>query len=262
MGNLRVVAIVVALVGCGKVAAAPDVVIDAGLPPPLTCPGTELACGSNCADPMTSSDHCGSCETACQSDRETCTAGHCVDFFTSCASVHAHDPTLTSGFYTIIPNTNTYCDMEDGGIGFSSLGFDNFNSATPVPGMSMVTITDLQSDAISKAFVAVYNAQSGAIPVLQPPMDGIGLCCIKVSTTASMALILGGTGSTQPAAVGAAGPLSCIASYPAGSLSFGNTAGVFAGTTMPANFWTLHAPTEGACGDSNNPAFWWKKVMP
>ena len=263
MRNLRVVAIAVALVGCGKVAAAPDVVVDAGLPAPLTCPGTELACGSNCADPMTSSDHCGSCDVSCQTGRETCVAGHCADFYTSCASIHTNDPTQTSGFYALVDSSNIYCDMEDGGIGLSAISFDNFNTATPVTGMAMVTLTDLQSAPTQKAFVALYNRQGGSLPLLQAPMDVVNNCCIKVSANANLTLELGAGGPTEPATVGAAGPLSCMASYTV-SLSFGISVGaVFPGPVMAADFFTTHAPTEIAqCADGNNPAFWWKKVMP
>ncbi|MEO8842260.1 MAG: hypothetical protein ABI704_11860 [Kofleriaceae bacterium] len=255
--------IAVALVGCGKIAAAPDAAIDAGLPAPLTCTGAEVACGSNCADPMTSSDHCGSCDISCQAGRETCVAGHCADFFTSCASIHTHDSTQTSGFYALIDSTNIYCDMEDGGIGLSGLSFDNYNTATPVAGMAMVTLTDLQNAPTQKAFVALYNRQSGSLPLLQPPMDVVNNCCIKVSTNANLTLLLGAGGPTQPATVGPAGPINCAASYTV-ALSFGSTVGpVFPGTAMAADFFVTHAPTEVAqCSDGNNPAFWWKKVMP
>jgi hypothetical protein len=250
--------------GCGNVASLPaDAPVDSLLDA-LTCEAPKLTCGGACFDPMTSDQHCGDCDTTCAAST-TCVAGHCADNVnTSCAKLHAHDSTLVDGMYTLIDNNNVYCDMTDGGIQYSSLAFDNYN-ATPPTGYTLVTTTDYQTAATQKAFIAVYNAQFGSLPLLANPMT-ITSCCIKASTTANKGLYMGDMGnpvSVEPASVGSTGPLSCIASYTT-ALSFGIASGtpVYAGNPMSAAWFTAHPMVEGPCGDGNNPGLFWKKVMP
>ncbi len=45
-------------------------------PPPPTCAATQLLCGDQCLDVMTSVAHCGGCTTVCDAG-QTCAAGHC-----------------------------------------------------------------------------------------------------------------------------------------------------------------------------------------
>jgi len=127
----------------------------------------------------------------------------------------------------------------------------------------MVSLADLTTPSTVAAFIKLHNNQNGNIHVLDVPMDGIGNCAIKVSTTASMGLHLN-TSLVAPSTVGGAGPELCQAAYTGiTELSFMQITGtVYAPTTLPDDYFTTNVPTEQAAGEGNNPAFFWKKTAP
>jgi len=235
--------------------ASVDALLDA-----LTCEGTQLACGGACVDPLSTKAHCGDCDTTCDS-RSDCRAGHCEDASATCATLHAHDSTLADGTYTLLDSSTIYCDMTDGGIAYSNLAFDNY-IAVPPDGYSLVTTTDYQTVATQKAFIALYNAQNGSLPLLVSPMT-VTICCMKSSMVPGKGLYMSNA-MVQPATVGAAGPLNCVTngSYTETALSFVAVPSTFASTAMAADWFTSHPMVEGGCPDGNNPGLFWKKVLP
>jgi len=257
MGRLAYWAAALGAAACGNVATQQqDARVDSA-PDALTCTSSQLACGT-CIDPMTNNDHCGGCDIECGGGT-SCSSGHCVEDKSTCATIKAANPTAADGFYTLLDSTQVYCDMTTS-TGYASLSYDNFNQ-TPA-GYSLVTLSDLQTAATQKAFIALFNRVGGALPVLDNPMDGIGDCALKVSTDAAMALNLSGS-LVIPATVGAAGPTSCLASYTVASLSFAlNSGPVYAGTSMADTFFTTHPATEVVHAGTNSPALFWKKVLP
>lgn len=258
MGRLLWLAAALGAAGCGKVAVAPDGPPPDTLKDAVACTTGQLACSAGCVDVQSSSDHCGACDVQCTGVGAMCMAGHCVDNVLSCPQIHAQDASKQSGVYDLADGSHVYCDMEDGGITFSDLSMNNFNQFTG--GYQMVTLADLQGANSQKAFIGLFNLVQGDLAVLSPPMDGIGNCLIKVSSTASMALGLGGQ-LVEPATT-ATGPINCNATYPGPTLSFGLINSMFPTATMPSDYFATHAPTEIAGSDGNNPAFFWKKVLP
>src|SRR5260221_2108841 len=104
MGSMRTVFLSVALcaAACGNVAVIADAKIDTPDPDALVCVAPQLACDHLCVDSLTSNTNCGECGTTCTTKREMCETGHCVDQYTSCAKIHAVDPSAPDGFYTFV----------------------------------------------------------------------------------------------------------------------------------------------------------------
>ena len=246
-----------ALAGCGKVQALADASIDGKLPDALTCSGTQELCGNACADLQSSMTSCGACGIACQADRETCMAGHCIDFNTSCAAIKAGMPGAMTGPYTLLNNSTVYCDMEHS-FQYTGIGFGQYNATHP--GYDIVSPTDFNDPALQKIFIYWFNRQSGLVPVIT---QWVGTnCCMKASATAGQVLQLGGSAVfvTQPNT----STLACNPAAPGytGNLGFELTTGpVPAVAPMPDNFFVAHPATEAAgCSDGNNPALFWHRT--
>src|SRR5260221_2969466 len=111
MARLFYLVVALGVVGCGNVAVSSDAKVDAPDPDALVCVAPQLACDHLCVDSLTSNTNCGECGTTCTAKREACQAGHCVDQYTSCAAIHAFDPSAIDGFYTFVKATVLYCDL-------------------------------------------------------------------------------------------------------------------------------------------------------
>ncbi|MEO6772317.1 MAG: hypothetical protein ABI467_04755 [Kofleriaceae bacterium] len=247
----------IALVGCGKVAAVADGSIDAPLPDALTCSAAQELCNATCSDPMSAVDHCGSCDNACATDHETCQAGHCVDYTATCATIHAGNPAAVSGPYTLLDTSIVFCDFEHN-VTYTQLAFGQYNVAHP--GYALVSAADLADPTVQKAFIYLFNSQSGAAISLGTftSMN----CCIADNANGAD-LLLGG------AIVYPATPNSTTAQCsPAGGytlsgygLTIQTAPAVFTTATLPDDFFTTSPASEGAnCGPSNNPALFWKRA--
>jgi hypothetical protein len=255
--NLKLALSALMVVACGKVQLAPDASIDSSLPDALSCPAAQLACGSTCVDPMKSSDHCGACDIACDPMHATCMAGHCVDYFTSCAAIKAAAPTSTTGSYTLIDNSLVYCDMEHS-MQYTGIGMGQYNVAHA--GFDMISATDLNDPAFQKIFVLFFNHLNGALPTIAPWVGSN--CCFKSSATAGMVLEL--SASVLFVTTPNTTTLQCNLPSPGYTASYGfeitgtSTAAI---APMADNFFVAHPATEvSGCSDANNPAFFWQRA--
>src|SRR3569832_162620 len=111
-------ALVVALccLGCGMGSLVPVASIDAPPPDGLSCSAPQTDCAGTCVSLQRSAANCGACGVTCQSDHETCMAGHCVDYYTSCAAIHAGNASAPSGLFTLLFGKTVYCDMTGDGV--------------------------------------------------------------------------------------------------------------------------------------------------
>jgi hypothetical protein len=255
---MRVLAwsIAVGLFACGDVAVKVDGgKSDAPDPDALSCPATQLACGSSCIDPMTTAEHCGTCENACQTTGSMCMAGHCVDNITSCAQIHMLNSAAASGFYTFIDGTQIFCDM------VAVKGYEGpvimalFNA--PPTDYSIITAPDLQNAGTVAAFIALYN-NGGGMKVLANFNSG-NCCFINDAATNTMLFLQGA--DVYPAAASAK---QCSTGYVTTTTyqfaMLPDTATpVYANVPLAATFFTTNAPTATVgCGVNNNPAVMWK----
>lgn len=184
-----------------------------------------------------------------------CVAGHCVDQFANCASIHAFDPTLASGLYTLLDTTRAFCDMSNPSATYDALYIGQFNSAPP--GYDLVTPDNLGTPGGQAAFVTFMNNQGGATPIAT---FAVGNCCFKFDNGANVWGF--GAGSyVYPATV------SPLASQCGGTLTAGtkytfatNNGATLVGLPIAANYFTTNPPTGiSACGTGTNPAFFWRK---
>jgi len=248
-----------ALAGCGKVQALADASIDSKLPDALTCSGTQELCGNACADLQSSMTSCGACGVACQADRETCMAGHCIDFNTSCAAIHAGNPNAASGLYTLLNNKTVYCDMATGaGVTYSDLSIGQYNVAHA--DYTIVSLADFQAAETQDAFIALINLQHGATRLDTGTTWTVGNCCFKYSANAAEYLAFGTNNFVEPADTSAAGATVCGGAMSLPAYGFALTGATQAPLPIPAAYFATHAPVNyPSCTDGANPAYFWKK---
>ena len=176
------VAVGLGLFACGDVQKVPDAAIPDAYTPDsasmLTCGAGEMVCNNTCANLMTSELYCGNCNTQC-SPTQGCLNGTCVPANTSCMRVRELDPSAGDGAY-INPNTNNafYCDFTNS-MTYDGFGFGGHNGS--YPGYTMMSSANFNDPQIQRAFIAVYNKQTG-LANLQPGLSG-GNCCFKAADT-------------------------------------------------------------------------------
>jgi hypothetical protein len=248
---MRSLWLAVALCACGDVQKVPDAAIqDAYVPDspgaPLTCATGEMNCNGTCANLLNSEQFCGSCTTSC-SPTQGCLNGTCVPANTSCTRVKELDPEASDGAYRN-PNTNNwfYCDFansmtyEGFGFGQNTAGYANY---------VQMTLANFNDPAIQKAFVALYNAQTGLINL------GTGWnspnCCFKCADCAASQYLAFNSNYLYPARVD--GPFQeCGGPYNQLRYRFyDQNADEYSPLPMPADFFTTHVVgTNASCSDS------------
>jgi len=246
-----------ALAGCGKVQALADASLDSKLPDALTCSGVQTLCGNACADLQSSMTSCGACGISCQADRETCMAGHCVDFNTSCAAIKAGNPSAASGPYTLLNNTTVFCDMEHS-MTYTQLMFGQYNATHA--GYDMVSLADLQDPTLQKAFIYLFNRQGGGAQSLGAFTSPN--CCFKARSGVNMTLEFGANYMYPATPNSTTSQCNQSGGYTLGSYGFlMEPSGVFTTATLASDFFTSHPATEvQLCTDGTNPAFFWKRT--
>jgi hypothetical protein len=250
MGRLFYLAAALAAAGCGKVAAKPDGPPVDVLQDSLTCTSPKLACGASCSDVMTDTMNCGACGTACQAAGELCSAGNCVDFLSSCATLKQAQ--MPSALYTLVDTSTVFCNMEDN-MTYEAIMFGQYNVA--VPGYDLISDTDLQNVTLQNAFVAIYNHQGGA--KLLAPWTSTN-CCFKFD--ASLNEIEFGTNYLSPFTTAGVAACSPSPTYADPVYRFGIGQSVVTPVPLAADFFTTNPVTvHDACGEGSNPAFFWKR---
>lgn len=253
------------LLGCGKVEPLIDASIAHDAPkaidaPPDTAPACQapnMACGTSCIDPMTDNMHCGNCMTTCSTPTQSCFVGHCGYATSSCAVIHAFDPSAPDGPYTnMATNTQFFCDMTHGGVTYEELGFGEYDVA--YPGFSEVATTDLRDPTIQQAFIWLYNHQSGGATTLSIGWVSNN-CCFRGADTGAQELLING-GNVYPARVAAA-TFQCNGAYTDASYRFFIEMGAqYSPIPMPTTFFQTNTVTiGGTCVTGQNPAFFFKK---
>jgi hypothetical protein len=249
--------LVVALAGCGQVVdakqdAAPVTKMDAAPDAPPECPTAgEMKCNGACADTLTDESNCGGCGTTCSSGLQICQSGACQQINSTCNRVRELMPSAGDGFYTN-PNDNTtiYCDFANGKTYEGILV--NVFTATP-PGYVIARATDFQDTGFQKAFIAFYNRDGG---IRNFSTFNNNNCCITTVTPSR--LHLGGTvaflGNSTATGSGCGGAVTAGQIY---TLGKGNT---YMPAPLAADFFVTNPMTEmAACGDGNNPAYYFKR---
>lgn len=182
-------------------------------------------------------------------------AGHCVDGVTGCASLHLLNPTAASGFYTLLDNTQIYCDMNHPQLTYQELGLGEFDMT--YAGYERITMTEFADPAMQQVFIALYNHQAGA-----RTMAGFvtsGNCCIKQDDTPTKMLVFGVGNYLTPATA----PSTIVCSSYVVGTSY--TVALMEDSTkiqasLPATFFTANPPALATfCSDATNPAFFWKR---
>lgn len=253
-------ALVVALccLGCGKVSLVPDASIDAPPPDGLSCSAPQTDCAGTCVSLQSSAANCGACGVTCQSDRETCMAGHCVDYNTSCAAIHAGNASAPSGLFTLLNGKTVYCDMTGAGVAYSDLSIGQFNVAHT--DYTMISLADFQAAGTQDAFIALINSQHGAVRLDTGTTWTVGNCCFKYSANAAEYLAFGTNNFVEPADTSAAGATVCGGAMSLPAYGFALTGATQAPLPIPAAYFATHAPVNyPSCTDSTNPAYYWKK---
>jgi hypothetical protein len=252
-------ALVVALccLGCGKVSLVPDASVDANLPDALSCMAPQLACGTSCVDPMTSNDHCGSCDVTCATGTK-CMVGHCVDSIASCADIHAVNANAPSGLYTLLAGKTVYCDMTGTGVTYSDLSVGQYDVAHP--DYTIVSLADFQAPVTQAAFIALINQQHGAVRLDTGTTWNVSNCCFKYSANAAEYLAFGTNNFVEPADTSAAGVTVCGGAMSLPAYGFALTGATQQPLPIPTAFFATHAPVNyPSCTDGANPAYYWKK---
>jgi hypothetical protein len=162
------------------------------------------------------------------------------------------DPNATSGMYTHqADGTQFFCDMGSTVVQYDELKYGAYNS-NPA-GYTLITGATLATAIGQQAFIGLFNYQLG-IPVIAAFTSGN--VCVTTSTGGGQRLYLNGSvvfggqnGTSQ-------------SNYQAGMLYTLYLTGNATTPTppMPANYFTVNPPTDAVnCGDTNNPALWFKK---
>jgi stigma-specific protein Stig1 len=221
------------------------------------CQSNQLECDNTCIDPMSDNLHCGDCGTACTATT-ACSLGHCIDPTASCQTIHALDPTKPNGPYThAADGKQFYCDMTDGVVQYDELGFGPYNAA--VPGFTIVNAADLQNPVIQKAFIWLFNHQNGGGITLTTFSSAN--CCWTSSAAGGVRLEFG----ASLLFIAIQGTETCGVSYTTGQLISFERVNVtprdFAPNPLPDDYFARNPATDvsGICGDSNNPAYFFKR---
>jgi hypothetical protein len=209
---------------------------------------------------MTTQAHCGNCGTACSTDRELCQAGHCVDYMTSCASIHQNNAAATNGLYTLIDGTQVYCDMARSDLMWVGVAMGQFNT-TPV-GFDFIRGAELMDAGAQAAFLFFYNRQNG-LPVIATFSSSN--CCFKSDPDpANLNMYVFGANNylapLTPPATGVCNPAGGYLLNTTFSLSLAQSTTNVMLAPVAADFFTTHAP--GAmtlCSVGNNPGMFWKR---
>jgi hypothetical protein len=237
------------------------------------CNGTPANQGMPCNDGSgcTSGETCnnGNCTGGTQTTTcitgdlccpQNCNINNDGDCNTSCLAILQNNPTAPDGPYQILENSvfvNVYCDMTHGGDTYRTLAMGDYTQT--YPGYSLVTLADLGDSVIQQAFIYLYNQQGSALINLNPGWNS-GNCCIKLADHVSTGgyLTLGGS-YLYPASV--MNTEECNTGYfdPTYRFEQANLF-VFSPVPMLSSYFQQNPPgTTNVCGDSNNPAWFWKK---
>jgi hypothetical protein len=253
MGRLLWLAAALGAVGCGKVAPH-DVTADAPYPDAFSCPAEQLECSGTCVSPTTN-DHCGACDTKCETPGSMCMAEHCVDAIKSCADIKAVNSTAMTGLYSLVDGTPIYCDMT-AGKGYTSLIIGQFDS-NPT-GYTGIAATDLQNAAEQTAFIALFNAQGGLKVITQFTS---GNCCFKNDAT-STSMLFFQAADVYPELAGASAcspPGGYVTTSKYGFDVLPDTATPVFISFMASNFFTTYPATATVgCTVNTNPALFWE----
>ncbi len=177
----------------------------------------------------------------------------------NCLAIKTSNAAATDGVYSIDPDASgpiqpfdVYCDMTTG-ITYEALGIGQHN--TTVAGWTWISATELQKNAVQQAFIYLYNTQGGLTNIT--PNWSSGNCCVREAGN-NQILFLGGQ-QTRPANA-ANNNLVCLSSYPDSMYRFGRQTVGAAIPPLPTNYFTTNPPTaQTACGDNNNPGFFFKQ---
>ena len=249
--------------GCGevvqKIADAPqaDAPHDS-----FACSASTLECSPGvCVDPMTDDMHCGTCTTACTSVGNGCVAGSCVDLTASCAVIHARSPAAPSGPYThAADNTQFFCDMSKGinagppPIQYDELAVGQYNLT--YAGYTMIDGMMLADAITQQAFIFLFDHQNGGSRALTTWSPGN--VCYTVRAAGGLRLSLNNS-IIFPAQAGvqtSSFVINQIYSFDLVNLQ----PAVIPAKPIGATFFQTNPPGEVVnCGDSNNPALYFKR---
>jgi len=199
--------------------------------------------------------NCGGCGISCATGEE-CATGHCADTTANCFTIKMYHPDSMDGIYThALDGTKLYCDMTNGGITYSNLSMGQ--SDVSQPGYTMIALTDFQTVASQKAFIALMNAQPGALHI--GSVWTSSNCCIKYGTAAGQMLAFGANVFLEPSDL--TGTLQCNTPATAPAYTFSLSGSTPQLPPIPDDFFTTHAPTTFTCTEGSNPAFFWKKSV-
>jgi hypothetical protein len=181
------------------------------------------------------------------------------DTFDSCLAIHNGLPSATDGTYSIDRGAGpivVFCDMTHGGVTYEQAAFGN--SFASYAGYSWISAAELNDPVIQQAFIALYNLQGNGLVNLDTTYNS-GNCCIKAADGGpGLYLLLAGE-YIYPATPG--GPLQCSPGYTAAIYSFGSgISGQAAPAPLPADYFITHPASNGsACGDAENPGWFFKR---
>jgi len=254
---IAAIAILSIQAACGKVSNNPDGGapndgrIDGG-----TCPGDEVICDSDgCTDVVTDERHCGSCTTSC-TNQQGCLGATCVE---SCARIKALDPNAIDGPYThVATGKQFFCDMTHGAIQYDELAIGQYNAAHP--GYTIINAAELSDPVIQQAFIWLYNHQGGGL-INNTANWTSGNCCITATPAGGIRLQI--RGSILFVATFGSPTSGCNTAYPAAKYSYhlATPPAEFPGNSLPTDYFATRPATEAAaCGDDNNPAFYFKRT--
>jgi hypothetical protein len=247
------------LAACGDVNKAPPDAppLDAYQPDSaFSCGAGEMVCGGVCADVMTSSEHCGGCDTQC-SPIELCTAGACAQP-TTCNQVRKLNPGVPNGTYPVGAPGKFYCDFTNNmtyvtfGLGRHDMTYTDF---------VLMASTDFNDPAIRAAFIGLYNAQGGIVNI------DIGFngdnCCFRPADAVGAAgdLLLGGAGHFVYPAHTASAAFQCGGPYtdPVYRMYI-NSSLEYSPVPLPANYFDTHVASVGTdCSGTMYPGVFMKR---
>ncbi|HSD90341.1 MAG TPA: hypothetical protein VLB44_22585 [Kofleriaceae bacterium] len=205
---------------------------------------------------MTSSEHCGSCDTQC-SPTQVCGTGTCR-LPTTCNEVRKIYPGAPSGAYPVGAPATFYCDFTNN-MTYASFGLGRHDKA--YTDFMLMASTDFNSPAIRAAFIGLYNAQGGLVNI-DNGFNGDN-CCFRPADAVGAAgnLLLGGAGHYIYPAHVASASFQCGGPYtdPVYRM-FINSSGEYSPVPLPTNYFDTHAASLGVeCSGSMFPGVFMKR---